>query len=112
MRRESNVVARRRRPVDIDGPLPFGGDLSHRASSGTIGADPPPRPRRPAPASERRTRMEEREGRSVLLYVLLDVSSDDEAAAAAEELGQTLAGADDRVVGYAVGSVEVVQLTF
>lgn len=56
--------------------------------------------------------MPEREGRSVLLYILLDVPADDEARELADELGRALGEADERFVGYAVGSVEPVQLTF
>ena len=56
--------------------------------------------------------MDKREGRGVLLYVLLDVGSDEEATAVAERLGEAMANVDDRFVGYAVSSVEPVELTF
>ncbi len=56
--------------------------------------------------------MTEREGRGVMLYLLLDVPSDDEAREIGDELGQLLGGFDDRVIGYALGEVEPVDLTF
>jgi hypothetical protein len=56
--------------------------------------------------------MDKREGRGVLLYVLLDVGSDEEATSVAERLGEAMADVDDRFAGYAVSSVERVELTF
>ena len=56
--------------------------------------------------------MDGREGRGVLLYLLLDVSSDDAARDLADELGRAMEVVDERFVGYAVSDVEPVELTF
>ena len=56
--------------------------------------------------------MGEREGRGVLLYLLLDVASDEQARDLATALGEAMADVDERFVGYAVSEVEPVQLTF
>ncbi len=56
--------------------------------------------------------MGEREGRGVLLYLLLDVASDEQARDLAAALGDAMADVDERFVGYAVSEVEPVQLTF
>ena len=56
--------------------------------------------------------MEGREGRGVLLYLLLDVATDEAARDLAERLGQAMGEVDERFVGYAVSSVEPVELTF
>ena len=53
-----------------------------------------------------------REGRGVLLYLLLDVASDGEARGVAEKLGEAMGEVDPRFVGYAVSDVEPVELTF
>ena len=53
-----------------------------------------------------------REGRGVLLYLLLDVANDGEATDLAEKLGAAMAEVDERFVGYAVSDVEPVELTF
>lgn len=55
---------------------------------------------------------EGREGRGVLLYLLLDVGSDDEARRLADTLGGAMAEVDERFVGYALSEVEPVRLTF
>ena len=56
--------------------------------------------------------MEGREGRGVLLYLLLDVATDDDARGLAGRLGAAMGEVDDRFVGYAVSNVEPVELTF
>ena len=56
--------------------------------------------------------MEGREGRGVVLYLLLDVASDAEARAVAEKLGTAMGEVDERFVGYAISDVEPVELTF
>lgn len=56
--------------------------------------------------------MAEREGRGVLLYLLLDVASDEEAREVAEKLGTAMGELDERFVGYAISDVEPVELTF
>ena len=56
--------------------------------------------------------MEGREGRGVLLYLLLDVATDEAARDLAERLGQAMGEVDERFVGYAVSDVEPVELTF
>lgn len=56
--------------------------------------------------------MEGREGRGVLVYLLLDVATDDEARDLTESLAETMGKADDRFVGYALSQVEPVELTF
>ncbi len=56
--------------------------------------------------------MEGREGRGVVLYLLLDVASDGEAREVAEKLGTAMGEVDDRFVGYAISDVEPVELTF
>ena len=56
--------------------------------------------------------MEGREGRGVLLYLLLDVGSDEEAQRVAETLGEAMAEIDERFVGYAISQVEPVELSF
>ena len=56
--------------------------------------------------------MEGREGRGVLVYLLLDVATDAAARELAEKLGEAMAEVDERFVGYAVSDVEPVELTF
>ena len=56
--------------------------------------------------------MGEREGRGVLLYLLLDVATDEEARAVADKLGAAMGEVDGRFVGYAVSDVEPISLTF
>lgn len=56
--------------------------------------------------------MEGREGRGVLLYLLLDVGGDDEARAVAEKLGGAMAEIDERFVGYALSAIEPIALGF
>ncbi len=56
--------------------------------------------------------MEGREGRGVLLYLLLDVATDEAARDLAERLGQAMGEVDERFVGYAVSDVEPIELTF
>ncbi len=56
--------------------------------------------------------MEGREGRGVVLYLLLDVASDGEAREVAEKLGTAMGEVDERFVGYAISDVEPVELTF
>ena len=56
--------------------------------------------------------MAEREGRGVLLYLLLDVATDEEARDLAEKLGGAMGEVDERFVGYTVSDVEPITLTF
>ena len=56
--------------------------------------------------------MEGREGRGVVLYLLLDVASDGEAREVADKLGAAMGEVDERFVGYAISDVEPVELTF
>ncbi|HET7094542.1 MAG TPA: hypothetical protein VFI22_13710 [Thermomicrobiales bacterium] len=56
--------------------------------------------------------MEEREGRGLVLYVLLDVATDPDARAVGERLGAMLGELDERVIGFALGDVEPIDLTF
>ncbi len=56
--------------------------------------------------------MGEREGRGVLLYLLLDVATDEEARAVADKLGTAMGDVDGRFVGYAVSDFEPITLTF
>jgi len=56
--------------------------------------------------------MDRREGRGVLLYLLLDVDSDEAAGELAAKLGDAMRDVDDRFVGYAISQVEPVELTF
>lgn len=56
--------------------------------------------------------MVDRVGRGVLLYVLLDVDDDAAAHDLAHRLGEAMAATDERFVGYSVGEVESVELTF
>ena len=56
--------------------------------------------------------MEGREGRGVLVYLLLDVATDAGARELAEKLGEAMGEVDERFVGYAVSDVEPVELTF
>jgi hypothetical protein len=56
--------------------------------------------------------MDGREGRGVLVYLLLDVASDGEARELAEKLGGAMGEVDDSFVGYAVSAIEPVELTF
>ena len=56
--------------------------------------------------------MAEREGRGVLLYLLLDVTTDDEARNVAQKLGTAMGEVDERFVGYAISAVEPIELTF
>lgn len=56
--------------------------------------------------------MVDRVGRGVLLYVLLDVEDDEAAHELAHRLGEAMGAADERFVGYSVGEIEPVELTF
>ena len=56
--------------------------------------------------------MEGREGRGVLVYLLLDVATDAAARELAEKLGEAMAEVDEQFVGYAVSDAEPVELTF
>jgi hypothetical protein len=53
-----------------------------------------------------------REGRGVLVYLLLDVATDDDATDLTETLAKVMGEADGRFVGYALSQVEPVELTF
>lgn len=56
--------------------------------------------------------MTEREGRGVMLYLLLDVANDAEARQVGDKLGLLLGELDEHVIGYALGEVEPIDLTF